>query len=85
MARGKGFKTPSLAPRAPHPGFKSGTFYLAGKRNFLLCVDTKMGNLDAGVYLADCHFLRAFLYTVVTKPRFTTREGIMRLAILMGL
>ena len=23
----------------PHPGFKSGTFYLAEKRNFLLCVD----------------------------------------------
>jgi hypothetical protein len=28
----------------PHPGFKTGTFYLAQKRNFLLCVDTK--NLD---------------------------------------
>ena len=23
----------------PHPGFKGGTFYLAKKRNFLLCVD----------------------------------------------
>ena len=25
----------------PHPGFKTGTFYLAQKRNFLLCVDTR--------------------------------------------
>jgi hypothetical protein len=24
----------------PHPGFKSGTFYLAEKRKFLFCVDT---------------------------------------------
>jgi hypothetical protein len=24
----------------PHPGFKTGTFYLAQKRNFLLCVDS---------------------------------------------
>jgi hypothetical protein len=24
----------------PHPGWKSGTFYLAEKRNFLLCVDS---------------------------------------------
>ena len=26
----------------PHPGFKTGTFYLAQKRNFLLCVDTPL-------------------------------------------
>src|SRR5215469_14455013 len=36
---GQGIQTPSLAPRAPHPGFKSGTFYFAEKREFLFCVD----------------------------------------------
>ena len=33
-------KTPSLAPRAPPSRLESGTFYLAKKRNFLLCVDS---------------------------------------------
>ena len=39
MARGKGFKRQLLPLALPHPGFKGGTFYLAKKRNFLLCVD----------------------------------------------
>jgi hypothetical protein len=40
MARGKRFKRHPLPLALPHPGFKSGTFYLAEKRNFLFCVDT---------------------------------------------
>src|SRR5579862_6936713 len=39
MARGKRFKRHPLPLALPHPASKSGTFYLAEKRNFLLCVD----------------------------------------------
>ena len=41
MARGKGFQRHPLPLALPHPGWKSGTFYLAKKRDFLLCVDTR--------------------------------------------
>ena len=44
-ARGKGFKRHPLPLAHPHPGLKSGTFYFAEKRNFLLC-------LDSGVWAA---------------------------------
>ena len=39
-ARGKGFKRHPLPLAHPHPGYQSGTFYFAQKRNFLLCLDT---------------------------------------------
>ena len=39
-ARGKEFKRHPLPLAHPHPGFKRGSFYLAEKRKFLLCVDT---------------------------------------------
>ena len=56
MARGKGFKRHPLPLALPHPGFKGGTFYLAKKRNFLLCVD-KAGSRQVpggdAVYITD--------------------------------
>jgi len=43
MARGKEFKNAIPCPsRTPIPAQKSGTFYFAKKRNFLLCVDTAL-------------------------------------------
>jgi CheY-like chemotaxis protein len=43
--RGQGIQTPSLAPRAPPSRLKSGSFYFAKKRNFLLCLDTPLISL----------------------------------------
>jgi hypothetical protein len=35
----------------PHPGWKSGTFYLAKKRNFLFCVDRNRDSRPDGIRL----------------------------------
>jgi hypothetical protein len=45
-SRGKGFKRHPLPLAHPHPGLKSGTFYFAEKRNFLLCLDSDISRVD---------------------------------------
>src|SRR5438445_6345251 len=40
LCEGQGTQRRPLPLAHPHPGSKSGTFYFAEKRNFLLCLDS---------------------------------------------
>jgi hypothetical protein len=72
MARGQGFKRHPLPLALPHPGFKGGTFYLAKKRNFLLCVDNEIST-DISYY----GLLRRLIRTsrAVNMVSFTEPHG----------
>jgi hypothetical protein len=54
---GQGIQNANPLPLAlPHPGWKSGTFYLAKKRNFLFCVDSAAKKLLTIAFSATlCH------------------------------
>jgi len=69
MARGKRFKRHPLPLALPHPGFKSGTFYLAEKRNFLLCVD-RSPEVHPGLCKKPC---RQAIQTI-SEPRGTFQK-----------